>query len=97
MELKKRLELTSCRRRSETFQHIVKTLWTFAAQHAAEVHRKDAFGVPSCEFEFGQRILVRVKEPRTQFDAIFQAAVFLGYAPDATHGFFVMHPDGKLS
>ena len=31
--------------RSETFQPKIKTLWTFAAQHAAEVHRKEVLGL----------------------------------------------------
>ena len=40
-------------------------------------------------------ILVRVKEPKTKFDARLQAAIFLGDAPNVTHGFFAMHPDGR--
>ena len=54
------------------------------------------FGEPPCTFELGQRILVRVKEPLTKFAPRLQAAVFLGFAPGVTNGYFVMRPDGKV-
>ena len=52
--------------RSETFQQKAKVLWTFAAQHAGEVHRRETLGEPACQSEFGQRILFRIKEPKNQ-------------------------------
>ena len=33
---------------SEKFQEKIQSLWTFAAQHAAEVHCRQAFGLPPC-------------------------------------------------
>ena len=42
--------------RNETYQSHYKTRWTFAAQHAAEIHRREAFGLPVSKFEFGQRV-----------------------------------------
>ena len=46
--------------RSEKFQEKLQGLWTFAVQHAGEVHRREVFGEPRCKFEFGQIILSRV-------------------------------------
>ena len=88
--------LLSSKIRSETFQRQLKTLWTFAAQHVGEIHRRDVLGLEPCKFEFGQRILTRVKEPKTKFEPRLQAAVFLGFAPGVTNGFYVMRGDGTI-
>ena len=82
--------------RTEVFQKQLKSLWTFAAQHAGELHRRDMFGEPACQYEFGQRILARVKRPESKFAPRLQAAVFLGYAPGVTNGYFVMRGDGVI-
>ena len=79
--------LLSSRIRSEICQKQSKMLWTFAAQHVGEAHRRDVLGEPPCKFEFGQRILTRVKEPKTKFEPRLQAAIFLGFAPGVTNGF----------
>ena len=39
--------------RSEKFQEKLQGLWTFAVQHAGEVHRREMFGEPRCKYEFG--------------------------------------------
>ena len=78
------------------FQKQIKTLWTFAAQHAGEVHRREVFGEPECKFEFGQRILARIKEPKTKLEPRLQAAIFLGFAPGVTNGYFIMRTDGSI-
>ena len=65
----------SSRIRSEQFQKQLKQLWTFAAQHAGELHRREMFGEPRCKYEFGQCILSRVKEPATKFSPIMQRVI----------------------
>ena len=71
-------------------------MWAFAAQHAVEIHRREAFKMPPCKFEFGQRILVKIKEAEWQFESGLRTATFLWCAPNATNGYFAMHPDGKI-
>ena len=82
--------------RSEIFQKKLRKFWTFAAQHAGEVYVNHIRGLPPCEFEFGQRILARVVKPINKLAPILQPAVFLGYAPNVTHGYFIMRSDGII-
>ena len=79
--------LLSSRIRSEQFQAQLKTLWTFAVQHVGELHINEMLKRPPCKFEFGQRILARVAKPESKLEPRLQAAVFLGLAPNVTHGF----------
>ena len=86
----------SSRLRSETFQKQLLQLWTFAIQHAGEVHRREVFGEPTCKYEFGRRVLSRVKEPLTKFSSRLHRTIFLVFAPNVTNGYFVMRPDHKV-
>ena len=88
--------LLSSKIRSEKFQERLQQLWTYAAQHAGDVHRREMFGEPRCKYEFGQCILSRVKEPATKFDPRMQRVIFLGFAPNVTNGFWVMRSDNKV-
>ena len=94
--LEKSRTLLSTRIRSEVFQKQLKPLWTFAAQHVGELHRREVLGLEPCKYEFGQRILSKVKDPKTKFEPRMQAAVFLGYALGVTEGYFVMRGDGTI-
>ena len=69
--------LLSSNIRSEVFQRKLSHLWTFAVQHAGEIHRREMFGEPRCKYEFGQCILSRVKEPATKFAPRLQNSDFL--------------------
>ena len=53
-------------------------------------------GLPACKYEFGQRILARVAKPESKLEPRLQAAVFLGFAPNVTNGFYVMRSDGVI-
>ena len=87
----------STRIRSEAFQKKLAHFWTFAAQHAGEIHRREMVGEPRCKYEFGQVVLAFVKEPLTKFSPGLQKVTFLGFAPNVTNGYFVMRGDGKLN
>ena len=71
--------------RSEKFQAKLKGLWTFAVQHAGEVHRREMLGEPRCKFEFGQIILSRVVKPETKFHPRLHKVLFLGFVPNVTN------------
>ena len=86
----------STRIRSDIFQNQLKTLWTYAVQHAGEIHINDVLGLPACRYEFGQRILARVAKPESKLEPRLQSAVFLGLAPNVTNGFYVMRSDGVI-
>ena len=77
--------------RSEKFQEKLQGLWTFAVQHAGEVHRREILGEPRCKFEFGQIILSRVVQPLTKFHPRLHKVLFLGFAPNGTNGYWVMN------
>ena len=74
--LEKGRTLLSSKIRSEKFQEQLKDLWTFAVQHAGEVHRRQMFGEQPCKFEFGQCVLSRVKEPESKFAERLQKTCF---------------------
>ena len=82
--------------RSEKFQAKLKTLWPFAVQHASEVHRREALGLPRCKFEFGQCILSRVNKPESKFDPKLHKVIFLGFAPNVTNGYWVINKNDKI-
>ena len=84
--LQKARTLLSSNIRSEKFQDKLQGLWTFAVQHAGEVHRREVFGEPRCKYEFGQIVLSRVNEPLTKFAPRLQKVLFLGFAPNVTNG-----------
>ena len=44
--------LLSTQIRSDIFQNQLKTLWTYAVQHAGEIHINDVLGLPACRYEF---------------------------------------------
>ena len=88
--------LLSSNIRSEKFQDKFAQLWTFAVQHAGEIHRREVLGEPRCKYEFGQVVLSRVKEPLTKFAPRLRKVVFLGFAPNVTNGYFVMRLDEKI-
>ena len=94
--LEKIRTLCASRIRSEVFQSPLKQLWTFVAQRAGEVHRRDLFGEPPCKYEFGQCVLSRVKEPETKISSRLQKVIFLGFAPNVTNRYFVMRPDLRI-
>ena len=94
--LDKSRTLLSTRIRSEVFQKQLKPLWTFAVQHVGELHRREVLGLEKCKYEFGQRILSKIKEPKTKLEPRMQPVVFLGYAPGVTEGYFVMKDDGTI-
>ena len=94
--LQKARTLLSSNIRSEKFQNKLSHLWTFAVQHAGEIHRREVFGEPRCKYEFGQVLLSRVKEPLTKFAPRLQKVIFLGFAPNVTNGYFVMRQDDKI-
>ena len=96
MVSRKSRTLLSSRIRSEIFQKQLLQPWTFAVQHVGEVHRREVFGEPACEYEFGQSVLARIKEPLTKFSPRMQIVIFLGFAPNVTCGYFVMRPDHKV-
>ena len=62
----KAMTLLSSNTRSEKFQNKLKSLWTFAVQHAGEVHRREVFNEPRCKYEVGQMVLCRVNNPTTK-------------------------------
>ena len=88
--------MLSTKIRSEIFQKQLKPLWTFAVQHVGELHRRDVLGLEPCKYEFGQRLLSKVKDPKTKLEPRMQAAAFLGFAPGVTEGYFVMRGDGTI-
>ena len=88
--------LLSTNIRSAQFQKKLKTLWPFAVQHAAEVHRREILGLPRCQFEFGQCILSRVNKPESKFDPKLHKVIFLGFAPNVTNGYWVMNKNDKV-
>ena len=94
--LQKARTLLSSNIRSEKFQNKLKSLWTFAVQHAGEVHRREVFGEPRCKYEFGQVVLSRVKDPSTKLTPRMHRVLFLGFAPNVTNGYFVMKQDDKI-
>ena len=49
-----------------------------------------------CEYEFASLVLVKVKEPKDVLEPRFRLALFLGYAPAVTHGYYVLHKDGRV-
>ena len=49
--------------RDENFRTNIKTLWAFAAQHAAEMHQRNYFDEDPCEHEFASVVLMAVKDP----------------------------------
>ena len=58
--------------RSERFQGEVKDLWPFAAQHAAEVQKRQVYGEEDCDYEFASLALVKVKEPKDVLEPRFR-------------------------
>ena len=86
--------MLSTKIRSDIFQNQLRKLWAFAAQHAGEVHINNVLGLPPCKYELGQRILARVPKPESKLAPRLRAAVFLGYAPNVTNGFFVIRSFG---
>ena len=71
-------------------------LWPFAVTHCAECQLREFLEEPECKFEFGSIVLVWVKEPLDSWEPRYRKTVFLGYAPDVSSGYFVMHMDGKI-
>ena len=59
--------LLSTKIRSEKLQERIREFWTFAAQHAGEVHKRQMTGEQPCKYEFGQCVLSRIKEPESKF------------------------------
>ena len=55
-------------------------MWAIAAQHAAEVHQRDYFN------EKHVNMSLRMWYP----------ALFLGFAPNMSHGYFVMNAEGEV-
>ena len=88
--------LLSSNIRSEKFQNKLKSLWTFAVQHAGEVHRREVFNEPRCKYEFGQVVLCRVNNPATKLEPKMQRVRCLGFAPNVTNGYFVMNKHDKI-
>ena len=82
--------LLSSKIRSEKFQERIRQFWTFAAQHAGEVHRRQMTAEQPCKYEFDQCVLSRVKEPENKLAEGLQKVIFLGFAPNVTNGYFVM-------
>ena len=58
--------------RSEKFHGQVKDLWPFAAQHAAEVQRRQVYKESPCEYEFASLVLAMVKEPKDALEPRFR-------------------------
>ena len=71
-------------------------MWPFVAQHAAEVQKRQVYGEECCAYEFASLVLVKVKEPKDVLEPRFRLALFLGYAPAVTHGYYVLHKDGRV-
>ena len=82
--------LLSTNIRSEKFQERIRQFWTFAAQHAGEVHKRQMTGEQPCKYEFGQCVLSRVREPDSKSAERLQNVIFLGFASNVTNGYFVM-------
>ena len=76
---------------SEHLRKDIKKVWTFAAQHAA-----DYFDEKPCEHEFASVVLTAVKDPVNVWEERYKPALFLGFAPNVSHGYFVMNEEGKV-
>ena len=74
----------------------IKDLWTYVAQHAAEVQRWIVHEEDQCSFEFATVLSANVKERKDAREPRFRPVLFLGYAPGVTNGYYVLHTDGRV-
>ena len=82
--------------RSDLQKMRITDLWTLAAQHGAEDRRRRIYIEGRCEYEFATVVLAKVKEPTDILDPRFRFVLFLGYAPNVSHGYYVFHADGRV-
>ena len=79
--------------RYPNFNVSLKDIWAFAAQHATEVHQRDYYDDPECKHEFASVVFSALKDLTEAWQARYRKTLFMGFAPNVTHGYFVMHSD----